>query len=147
MLKLRRDLVFGFQEQLRSPTSATSKTLRAKMIVAVQVLTRRTPTCRMKNWNLSTTTALSKKRLSCPTHEQHPLQNLAIDAAVLATLLVVTAITESEEHLDSTALAPATPENDQDAPPGGERQAELEAQLTQLRAEITALQANNQAQR
>ncbi|ETL38327.1 hypothetical protein F441_10347, partial [Phytophthora nicotianae CJ01A1] len=27
---LRRDLVFDFQEQLRSPTSATSKTLRAK---------------------------------------------------------------------------------------------------------------------
>ncbi|ETL79422.1 hypothetical protein L917_19951, partial [Phytophthora nicotianae] len=47
----------------------------------------------------------------------------------------------------STALAPATRKNDQDAPPGGERQAELEAQLTQLRAEITALQANNQAQR
>ncbi|ETI29744.1 hypothetical protein F443_23138 [Phytophthora nicotianae P1569] len=44
-------------------------------------------------------------------------------------------------------MAPATRKNDPDAPPGGERQAELEAQLTQLRAGITALQANNQAQR
>ncbi|ETN06982.1 hypothetical protein PPTG_12952 [Phytophthora nicotianae INRA-310] len=44
-------------------------------------------------------------------------------------------------------MAPATRKNDPDAPPGGERQAELEAQPTQLRAEITALQANNQTQR
>ncbi|KAG1704350.1 hypothetical protein DVH05_006358 [Phytophthora capsici] len=44
-------------------------------------------------------------------------------------------------------MAPATRKNDPDAPPGGERQPELEAQHTQLRAEITAVQANNQAQR
>ncbi|ETK94122.1 hypothetical protein F441_02883 [Phytophthora nicotianae CJ01A1] len=43
-----------------------------------------------------------------------------------------------------TTMAPTTRKNDQDAPPpGGERQ----AQLVQLRSEIAALQANNQARR
>ncbi|ETP37218.1 hypothetical protein F442_14962 [Phytophthora nicotianae P10297] len=45
-------------------------------------------------------------------------------------------------------MAPATRKNDQDAPsPGGERQVELKAQLVQLRSDILAHQANNQAQR
>ncbi|KAE8912275.1 hypothetical protein PF006_g17511 [Phytophthora fragariae] len=41
-------------------------------------------------------------------------------------------------------MAPVTRKNDNDAPAAdGERQAELEAQLAQLRAEIVALQAKN----
>ncbi|KAE9300066.1 hypothetical protein PF001_g15135 [Phytophthora fragariae] len=49
---------------------------------------------------------------------------------------------------DSTAMAPATRKNDHDAPAAdGERQAELEAQLAQLRAEIVALQATSRAPR
>ncbi|GMF46616.1 unnamed protein product [Phytophthora fragariaefolia] len=45
-------------------------------------------------------------------------------------------------------MAPTTRKNDHDAPTAdGERQAELEAQLAQLRTEIVALQASNQAPR
>ncbi|KAG6609080.1 uncharacterized protein IUM83_13484 [Phytophthora cinnamomi] len=45
-------------------------------------------------------------------------------------------------------MAPATRKNDPDMPiAGGEMQAELEAHFAQLRAEIAALQSNNQAPR